>query len=62
MQQAEQSYRQKISNLQYEHDVSIQKLSNELADWKIQFQKQSSLSQQQLDYANKRVETLLKQK
>lgn len=60
--QVEQSYQQKLTNLQYEFDVATQKLNNELTDRKIQFEKQNALSQQQLDYANKKIETLVREK
>ena len=48
--------------MQFEFDVSLQKLNSEMTDRKIQFEKQNALSQQQLEYANKKIETLGKEK
>ena len=47
---------QRIANLQYEFNVTVQKLNNEILEKKIEFNKQAAVMQQQLDHSTKRVD------
>lgn len=53
---------QRIANLQYEFNVSVQKLNNEILEKKIEFNKQAAVMQQQLDHSSKRIEELTREK
>ena len=53
---------QRISNLQFEFNVTVQKLNNEILEKKIESNKQIAVLQQQLDHSSKRVDEISKEK